>query len=159
MLPWFNGLTRKEQLLLLLCSFCIVMYFVFFIVLRPMYISASDLERQNKVAAESLKNIKILASEFKLLTDSGTATSASPKQNLTLIIDKLVKDNDLQMKRFQPPSTGDVQLRFENSAFNKILNLINQLESTYSVRVKDLSVSQGGIEGTVDVSIRLHSAT
>ncbi len=156
MLPWFNGLSRKEQLLLLLCSVCIFAYIVFFIVLRPMHLSAITLERQNELAAESLKNVRQLASEYKLLTDSGAETSAAPKQNLTLIIDKLVKDNGLQMKRFQPSSTGDVQLRFENSSFNKILNLLNQLESTYSVRIKDLSVSQGGIEETVDVSIRLH---
>jgi general secretion pathway protein M len=155
MIHWFNGLTRKEQLLLLLCSVLVTAYIVFFVLLRPMYRSASTLERQNSVAVESLRNVKVLASEYKLLAASGVDSGDRPKQNLTLIIDKLVKENGLQMKRFQPSSSGDVQLRFENSPFGKILVLLNQLESEYSVSIKDLSVSQGNINGSVDVSIRL----
>lgn len=155
MIHWFNGLTRKEQLLLLIGSVVVAIYIVFFVVLRPMYRSASAYEVQNRVAVESLRNVKDLALEYKLLAVTGGKEAANPKQNLTLIIDKLVKENELQMKRFQPSSSGDVQLRFENSSFGKILALLNQLESEYSVTIKDLSVSQGSIEGSVDVSIRL----
>ena len=155
MIHWFNSLTRKEQLLLLLCSVVVTVYIVFFVILRPLYRSASAYEVQNGVAVASLKNVKALALEYKSLAATGVAEGASSKQNLTLIIDKLVKENELQMKRFQPSSSGDVQLRFENSPFGKILALLNQLENEYSVSIKDLSVSKGSLEGSVDVSIRL----
>jgi general secretion pathway protein M len=159
MIHWFNSLTRKEQLLLLLCSVVVTAYIVFFVVLRPMYRSASTYEARNSVAVESLRNVKALAEEYKSLSVTDVNEGASPKQNLTLIIDKLVKQNELQMKRFQPSSSGDVQLRFESSPFGKILALLNQLESEYGVNIKDLSVSQGSIEGSVDVSIRLSGGT
>ena len=116
--------------------------------------SAGLLTLQNKSAAESLHNVQALAEEYKTLKKSGAGQSGQ-KQNLTRLIDSTVKKNQLNMSRFQPSSSGDVQVRFENAVFNNIITWINELESEHGAVVKDLSITKGSASGLVNVSVRL----
>lgn len=154
MQQWFNNLRRQEQLMLLLGSFVVLAYLLFAVILSPMSASVSSLQQQNEVAAESLVAVKALAKEYTALQKSGAGKTGS-KQNLTRLIDTTVKQSQLTMNRFQPSSSGDVQVRFENAVFNDIVAWINILESDHGVMVKDLSISNGAATGLVNVSVRL----
>ncbi len=61
------------------------------------------------------------------------------------------------MSRFQPGSTGDVQIRFDNSSFDQVARWLHQLESE-GVTVRDLAISPGASTGLVNVSVRLFRA-
>lgn len=154
MQQWFNNLTRQEQLLLLVGGAVVIAYLLVVVILRPMSASVAALELQNKAAQESLHNVQALVEEYKTLEKSG-AVKVSGKQNLTRLIDTTVKNNQLLMNRFQPSSSGDVQVRFENAVYNHILLWLHELEHDHGVVVKDLSVSTGSAPGLVGVSVRL----
>lgn len=153
---WFNNLKRQEQLLLLAGGAVFIIYFLVVVLWKPMSASIDILERQSQDAAESLQNVQLLAEEYRGLQGSAATGSGAGKQNLTRLIDSLVKKNKLVMKRFQPSSSGDVQIRFENTSFKNVLAWINELETDNGVIVKDLSVSPGNGSGLVNISIRLH---
>ncbi|ARN74846.1 type II secretion system protein GspM [Oceanicoccus sagamiensis] len=154
MQQWFNNLRRQEQLILLFGSFVVLAYLLFVVILSPMSDSVSSLQQQNTQAAESLVAVKALAKEYKSLQKSGAGKSGA-KQNLTRLIDATVKSNQLTMSRFQPSSSGDVQVRFENAVFNDIVAWISLLENDHGVMVKDLSINNGAATGLVNVSVRL----
>lgn len=155
MQQWFNNLQRQEQLMLLGGGFAVALYIVFVLILGPMSKSADVLTLQNERATESLHNVQALAEEYTRLKKSGAGPTGQ-KQNLTRLIDSTVKKNQLYMSRFQPSSSGDVQVRFENAVFNNIITWINELESEHGTVVKDLSITKGSASGLVNVSVRLH---
>lgn len=154
MQQWFNNLARKEQLLLLFCGALLVVYILFILILKPMSSSAEQLQLQNQQAAVTLTKVQKLAGEYKALSKINKPVTAK-SQNLTRLIDSSVKKNQLVMGRFQPSSSGDVQVRFENAAFTSILGWLNELENDHGVMIKDLSVSPGSSSGLVNVSVRL----
>ncbi|MCP3908224.1 MAG: type II secretion system protein M [Oceanicoccus sp.] len=154
MQQWFNNLRRQEQLMLLFGSFVVLAYLLFVVILAPMSASVTRLEQQNKQAVESLVAVKELAKEYNALQKSGAGKSGS-KQNLARLIDTTVKASGLTMNRFQPSSSGDVQVRFENAVFNDVIAWIGALENDHGVLVKDLSISNGAATGLVNVSVRL----
>ena len=155
MRQWFNNLRRQEQIMLLIGTSAVIAYFILVVVLVPMAKTVTELESRNDAAIATLSQVKQLAAEFGKLEKSST-TSGHSGESITRIIDSTVRKNNLTMSRFQPSSSGDVQVRFENAAFNNILAWLQELESEHGVAVKDLTVSPGSASGLVNVSVRLH---
>ena len=154
MQQWFNNLRRQEQLVLLFGGFVVLMYLLFVMIFAPLSASVSNLQQQNQQATKSLLAVKALAEEYQSLQKSGVDNTGS-KQNLTRLIDTTVKANQLTMNRFQPSSSGDVQVRFENAVFNHVIAWISTMENDHGISVKDLSITPGVAAGLVNVSVRL----
>jgi len=153
---WFDKLSSRDQLSVLAGAVAVALYVLIVMLWLPLSAQQQSLLQQNEQAALSLRSVEALAQQYKTLDGGGAKKAAGGgKRNLTSLIDRLVKANNLKMKRFQPSSTGDVQLRFENSPFNSIVNLLNQLETDNSIAIKDLSISPGSATGMVDISVRL----
>jgi type II secretory pathway component PulM len=110
MQQWFNSLKQQQQLLVLFLVVMLAVYFLVVFIWRPMSASVSSLEKQNERSQASLIQVKALAAEYKVLEKSGISSTSS-KQNLTRLIDTTVKNHQLTMSRFQPYSSGDVQVR------------------------------------------------
>lgn len=153
---WFNGLPRREQLAVFSAAMAVFCYVVYALVWQPMALTVDVLERQNKAAEQSVKNIKNLVAEYQQLQQSGSAQVRGSRQSLTRLIDSTARSNQLSMSRLQPSSSGDVQVRFENAEFNRILAWLNQLEMASGIVIKDLSVSPATAAGVVNISVRLH---
>jgi general secretion pathway protein M len=156
MQQWFNNLTRQEQLMLLLGSFAVLVYIIYVIILRPLSDKADLLATQNVAAAQTLATVKALAEEYKQLEKSGASAGSNQKSNLTRLIDSTVKKNNLVMQRFQPSSSGDIQVRLENAVFNDVVAWLGELELDYLVVIKDLSITPAQGSGIVNVSVRLN---
>ncbi len=156
MQQWFNNLTRQEQLMLLLGGGAVVVYIIYVMLLQPMSEKAESLELQNTVAAETLASVKNLAAEYNQLKKSGATSAGNQKSNLTRLIDTTVKSNNLVMQRFQPSSSGDIQVRLENAVFNDVVAWLGELELDHLVVIKDLSITPGQGSGIVNVSVRLN---
>ena len=155
MSTWFDSLKRQEQLLLVLAAFLVLLYVVFIVVLKPMSNSVDELQLGNEQAKKTLQTVQNLAQEYKVLQKNAGGKTLG-KKSLTRIIDTSVKKNQLTMKRFQPSSSGDVQVRFENVVFNHLIAWLYELEHDHAVMIKDLSVSPGSASGLVNVSVRLY---
>jgi general secretion pathway protein M len=155
MSTWFDNLKRQEQLLLVLAAFLVLLYVVFIVILKPMSNSVDELQLGNEQAKQTLQTVQNLAQEYKVLQKNAGGKTQGNK-SLTRIIDASVKKNQLTMKRFQPSSSGDVQVRFENVVFNHLIAWLYELEHDNAVMIKDLSVSPGSASGLVNVSVRLY---
>ena len=154
MQQWFYNLKRNEQIMILLGSLLVLAYLIYSLLLSPMSQAVDKLELQNATAARSLQVVKNLSQEYQSLKNAGPAVSGR-KQNLTRLIDATVKNNTLTMTRFQPSSSGDVQVRFENAVFDNIFSWLNELETGNGIVIRDLSITKGSAVGLVNVSVRL----
>lgn len=155
MQKWFNNLESREQLMLVVCGFFVLIYLLYQLLWSPIVDKRDKLQLQNQAVMESLGNVRNLAAEYKALKQSGAAGKSPVGANLSRIVDTSVARNQLKMNRFQPSSSGDVQVRFENAVFNNIVAWLYELETDYAIDVKELSITPGAGSGLVNVSVRL----
>ena len=153
LLAKFNQLARKEQYYLLGLALLLVPYLFYVLLLNPITVSNQQLQIANQIAKEKLQTVTSLATQYQQLTEKGAGNTADV--NLPRLIDRSLLRHKLTLKRMQPSSSGEIQLRFENVSFNHLVAWLYELESEYSVIVKDASISPANDVGLVSSSIRL----
>lgn len=151
---WFNNLKRSEQQILFVGGVLVLLYLLYVLLWQPTSAGIERLQQHNVVAAEQLQSVRALAAEYKQLKGSDGG-GRSNNFNLQTLIDNTVSRNQLHVKRMQPSASGDVQVRFENAVFNKVVAWLYDLEVANGVVVKDLSINPGNGSGLVNVSVRL----
>ena len=57
MRAWFDGLTQREQLSLLLLGLALALYLVYMLLVAPLGTARDELARQNRGVAESLQRV------------------------------------------------------------------------------------------------------
>lgn len=154
MLARLQQLSLRDQALLALLAAVVVLYLIYQLAWRPLAAANAQLRQQNETAARTLENVAQLAAQYRQLQQSG-ARGGQSQGSLTALIDQTVAVNQLQMSRFQPGSSGDVQVRLDNAPFDQVLRWLHQLEAQHGVAVKELAVAPGSDSGLVNVSVRL----
>lgn len=153
----FRELSLRDQAMLIVLVAALGLYGVFQVAWRPLASANRNLVQANGVLRESVQNMTQLAAEYQQLQQAGARSGGASQENLAQLLDRTVAAQQLQMGRFQPGSTGDVQIHFDNSSFDQISRWLNQLENE-GVVVKDLAISPGASAGLVNVSVRLFRA-
>ena len=75
--------------------------------------------------------------------------------NLTRTLSQLSETLGLPVKRLQPNSRGEVQIRFEGIAFDGLLQFLEQIEGSSGLVVVDGSISSAGNNGGVNATLRV----
>ena len=83
------------------------------------------------------------------------AGGGDQKINLTRTLSQASEANGLAVKRLQPNSRGEVQIRFEGVAFDNLLQFLEQIEGVSGLAVLDASVSSAGRSGGVNATFRV----
>ncbi len=152
----FRELSLRDQTMLVLLAIALAMYVFYQAAWRPLANANNTLERGNAGLRETVQSMTTLAAEYQQLRQAG-AQGRATQETLAQLLDRTVAAQQLQMSRFQPGSTGDVQVRFDNSSFDQVARWLHQLESE-GVTVRDLAISPGASTGLVSVSVRLFRA-
>ncbi|MET0377489.1 MAG: type II secretion system protein M [Spongiibacteraceae bacterium] len=152
----FRELNRRDQTMLVLLAIALAIYVFYQAAWRPLAAANSSLARGNAGLRETVQSMTALAAEYQQLRQAGVQGTAT-QETLAQLLDRTVAAHQLQMSRFQPGSSGDVQIRFDNSSFDQIARWLHQLENE-SVTVRDLAISPGASTGLVNVSVRLFRA-
>lgn len=146
-------LSLRDQKMLALLAGAVLLYLLYQIFLHPLATANARLTAQNSAAQNSLAEVTQMAAQLRALQQ--TPQNGASGENLTQLVDRLVAANQLHMSRFQPGSSGDVQVRLDNVAFDQTLRWLNELESGNGVVVRELVVAPGAGSGLVNVSVRL----
>lgn len=146
-------LSMRDQKMLAILAGVVLLYLLYQIFLHPLEKANAQLAAQNTAARNNLAEITQMASQLHALQQ--TQQSNSSGENITQLVDRSVAANQLHMSRFQPGSSGDVQVRLDNVAFDQTMRWLNELESGNGVAVRELVVAPGAGSGLVNVSVRL----
>lgn len=158
MLARLRQLSLRDQAMLVVLAAALLLYLLYQMLWQPLATSNRNLERQNAAAAQSLANMNQLAAKYRELQKANGPANASEGETLTALVDQSVAANQLHMSRFQPGSSGDVQVRFDNVSFDQVLRWLNELESKHGVTLREYGISPGSGPGLVNVSVRLFRA-
>lgn len=146
-------LSMRDQKMLAVLAGVVLLYLLYQIFLHPLATANARLTAQNSAAQNSLAEMTQMAAQLRALQQA--QQSGGNGENLTQLVDRSVAANQLHMSRFQPGSSGDVQVRLDNVAFDQTLRWLNELESGDGVAVRELVVAPGAGSGLVNVSVRL----
>ena len=151
-------LSLRDQSMLALLAAAVLLYVLYQMLWRPLAVANEHLQQQNAGATKSLANITQLAAQYRELQQGDAQNNPSAGETLTQLVDTTVASNGLHMSRFQPGSSGDVQVRLDNAGFDQVLRWLHELETKHSVTIRELGISPGSASGLVNISVRLFRA-
>ena len=153
MRSWFESLTRRDQMAVLgLVAALGLWAFVQLIFIELDGRRAHLLERNDALALQ-LNRIDVKVEQLAALREGGSA-----KVNLTRTLNQASEASSLAVKRLQPNSRGEVQIRFEGADFDALLRFLEQVEGVSGLTVLDASISSAGDRGGVNATLRISGA-
>jgi len=156
MKEWFAGLEQREQLSLLLLAVAVALYLLYVLAWSPLASRRDALKLQNDAIAESLVRVDAMVSHLLELREGGAG--AGPKHNLTSEINESTGRYELPVMRLQPNSRGEIQVRVENAPFDKVMRWLDEVEYGKGLLVREVSLTQAGTAGYVNVTVRIAQA-
>ena len=155
MRQWFAGLTQREQLSVVAMGFCVVLWLVYQLALAPVHKSRVQMAANNVVAAELLGRVDAKAAELIALRARGEQAATG---NLTTRISRSSELAGLPVRRLQPNSRGEVQVRFESVDYDALVRWLHRIEVVEGLLIVDASIGQAGRAGGVNASLRITDA-
>ena len=156
MKEWFSQLNQREQVSLILLSLALLLYLMYMFVWSPLDDNREDLVVQNVAVAESLVRVDAMVSELLQLR-SGDG-QAGAKRNLMNVINASTGRLQLPVSRLQPNSRGEIQVRLEGASFDDALRWLHEMEYQEGLLLRELSVTQTGTVGRVNITVRIAQA-
>jgi|TARA_E500000178_G_C16913753_1_gene703920 type II secretory pathway component PulM len=137
--------------ILLLTGFLLV-FSVFQFALMPMSENRAQMALNNGAASAQLSRVEAKVSRLLSLRDAG---STGQNDNLSSTLSAAAQNAGLTVKRLQPNSRGEVQVRFEGADFDALLQWLQTVEGNEGLRIIDASVSDAGRSGGVNATLRV----
>jgi type II secretory pathway component PulM len=129
-----------------------VIYGVVAFALMPASEARSQMVANNKAATAQLDRVEAKVSQLVDLRANG---ESGQNQNLSSTLSAAAQNAGLTVKRLQPNSRGEVQVRFESVEFDALLQWLQTIEGNEGLRIIDASVSDAGRSGGVNATLRV----
>ena len=118
MREWFNSQSPRDQMAILLLIGFLLVFSVFQFALMPMSENRAQMALNNGAASAQLSRVEAKVSRLLSLRDAG---STGQNDNLSSTLSAAAQNAGLTVKRLQPNSRGEVQVRFEGADFDALL--------------------------------------
>lgn len=152
MRDWFNAQTQKDQLALMALVAAVVLYGLLSFALIPASEARSQMAANNTATIAQLSRVEAKVSQ---LLDLRENNDSGQSQNLSSALSAAAQNAGLTVKRLQPNSRGEVQVRFESVEFDALLQWLQTVEGNEGLRIVDASVSDAGRSGGVNATLRV----
>ena len=149
---WFTDRPRREQLYLLLMVFAVGVWLIVQLIMLPASAAKQQMARNNELASEVLTRVDAKATRLIALR---SATESSDRSSLTAAISRISKLEGLVVRRLQPNSRGEVQVRFESIEYDALVKWLYRLEVTEGLLVIDAAIVRGSGSGGVNATMRV----
>lgn len=152
MRDWFNAQTQRDQLAIMALAAAVVLYGLLSFALIPASEARSQMAANNTAAIAQLSRVEAKVSQ---LLDLRENNESGQSQNLSSTLSAAAQNAGLTVKRLQPNSRGEVQVRFESVEFDALLQWLQTVEGNEGLRIVDASVSDAGRSGGVNATLRV----
>ena len=151
MRQWFESLPSRDQIALMALVAALGLWLFVQLIFIELDGRRDRLTQSNQALAEKLIRVDLKVEQLAALRAGGR----DQKINLTRTLSQASEANGLTVKRLQPNSRGEVQIRFEGVAFDNLLQFLEQIEGVSGLAVLDASVSSAGRNGGVNATFRV----
>jgi len=151
---WFESLVARDQLALMVMATVLGLWVFIQLIFVELDGRRARLTAGNEALVLKLFRIDLKVEQLAALRAAGGGVQV----NLTRTLSQLSETLGLPVKRLQPNSRGEVQIRFEGVAFDRLLQFLEQIEGSSGLVVIDGSISSAGNNGGVNASLRVSGA-
>ncbi|MDA9987567.1 type II secretion system protein M [Luminiphilus sp.] len=148
---WFQSLVVRDQMALMILAAVLSVWVFIQVIFVELDGRRQRLTAGNEALASTLSRIDLKVEQLAALRADGGGVQV----NLTRTLSQLSETLGLPVKRLQPNSRGEVQIRFEGIAFDGLLQFLEQIEGSSGLVVVDGSISSAGNNGGVNATLRV----
>lgn len=148
---WFESLSARDQIALMILGAAVGLWAFVFLIFIELDGRRERLVNGNQALAQKLHRVDLKVEQLAVLREGG----GDGQVNLTRTLSQASETQGLTVKRLQPNSRGEVQLRFEGIAFDGLLQFLEQIEGSAGLVVKEASISSAGRSGGVNATLRI----
>jgi len=151
MKQWFESLSRRDQIALLMLAGALLLWTYTQLIFIELDGRRERLKQGNAALAEKLVRVDLKVAQLAALRSG----KGSQPVNLTRTLSQASDASGLPVKRLQPNSRGEVQIRFESVPFDGVLRFLEQVVGISQLSVVDASISSAGRNGGVNATLRI----
>ncbi|MEP4485684.1 MAG: type II secretion system protein M [Halioglobus sp.] len=150
---WLLRFNTREQLSLLIMIAAVALYIMYALIWTPLSSARDDMALRNQSTVELLHRVDSMVSEVQSLKASGGSNAR--QRNLTSLINQTTRAQNLAVTRLQPNSRGDIQVRMESASFDGVMTWLHEIELRERLVIKELSLTQAGGGGLINLTVRI----
>ncbi|NHK29080.1 type II secretion system protein M [Parvularcula flava] len=152
---WWQTLSRRERTMLMAMAILLVLFLVYFALMRPLFAWRTS----GELALQNAQSTAILVDRAtaNARTGSGGQGAAATGSALRGIITASASANDIPVSAFQLSQSGaSVIISIENIPASRLYGWLGQLETERNIRVSEARISRARFgESTVQARLTL----
>lgn len=152
----FLNMTRREQIYLLVMVATVGLWLLFTFALAPASAAREAMKASNESAINLLARVDAKATELIRIRQEG---STQNNGSLVSAVSRSSELAGLPVRRLQPNSRGEVQVRYEAVDYDDLARWLYQIEMVEGLVVVEASITQAGRSGGVNASVRVARPT
>ncbi|MEK9926812.1 MAG: type II secretion system protein GspM [Halieaceae bacterium] len=152
----FFNMTRREQIYVLVMVAAVGLWLLFTFALAPASAAREAMKASNESAINLLARVDAKATELIRIRQEG---STQNNGSLVSAISRSSELAGLPVRRLQPNSRGEVQVRYEAVDYDDLARWLYQVEMVEGLVVVEASITQAGRSGGVNASVRVARPT
>lgn len=152
----FFNMTRREQIYVLVMVAAVGLWLLFTFALAPASAAREAMKASNESAINLLARVDAKAIELIRIRQEG---STQNNGSLVSAVSRSSELAGLPVRRLQPNSRGEVQVRYEAVDYDDLARWLYQVEMVEGLVVVEASITQAGRSGGVNASVRVARPT
>lgn len=152
----FFNMTRREQIYVLVMVAAVGLWLLFTFALAPASAAREAMKASNESAINLLARVDAKATELIRIRQEG---STQNNGSLVSAVSRSSELAGLPVRRLQPNSRGEVQVRYEVVDYDDLARWLYQVEMVEGLVVVEASITQAGRSGGVNASVRVARPT
>lgn len=153
MRQWYEGLSRRDQMLLLPTVLLVVLALIYMLVWKPIALAGQRLELSNQKSTKALGWMSEAVSELK--SRRGGKVASTGGASISALVDATLPAYKLVMKRYQPTSDQGARVWLEDAALPQVIAWLAALERERGMRLRTVSIVASATQGYVKTRVRL----
>ena len=151
LLNWWHTLPTRQQLLLLLMFALLVLWIMVQLVWRPIAAQNERLRARNDESRATLVWMEAAATEVRQLQAIGGVSNSASDAPLSGQINSAAQRAGLLINRLQPAGANEARVWIEHAPYDKVMTLLNVLESEAGIKTRSLTLNSGRQPGLVNL--------
>ena len=152
----FFNMTRREQIYVLVMVAAVGLWLLFTFALAPASAAREAMKASNESAINLLARVDAKATELIRIRQEGSTRNNG---SLVSAVSRSSELAGLPVRRLQPNSRGEVQVRYEAVDYDDLARWLYQVEMVEGLVVVEASITQAGRSGGVNASVRVARPT
>jgi len=161
MRAWWNGLAGREQRLVALGGFAVVLMLGWAFVWHPLVVKRAELRDAVDAQQRDLAFVRVAAADVDRFRASGKQGRRDRQgRSLLALADATARDAGLEgaLKRVEPVGAASVRVSFEVARFDALIAWIEGLTRDYGIEAIDVSADRADGVGLVNARVTLQDA-